>query len=220
MWPADGQPIGQLWKVPAQFPGLSAISFTQPDHIQRWYLHLKSKLISCVVRFWLFKHIMYFYLKMCKIYRVRLQIWTQEIEQRAQQAQKLLNAARHQRLTEEFAPFLAIYYYLSQFIDCPSGDSSIAATVVQRRWLKSPPTDVFFQAVVIVDLATSEQAAQAGADHCALCSISCFQIWRRTRYYKTAKGLCTPEFTIQVPVLELVFMGCILFTPLVPGSWA
>ena len=66
-----------------------------------------------------------------------------------------INAARHQRLTEEFVPFLAIYYYLSQFIDCPTGDSSIAATVVQRRRLKSPPKEVFFQAVVIVDIATS-----------------------------------------------------------------
>ena len=61
-----------------------------------------------------------------------------------------INAARHQRLTEEFVPFLAIYYYLSQFIDCPSSDSSIAATVMQchdwrvlrrkyfsKRWLYS-----------------------------------------------------------------------------------
>ena len=28
----------------------------------------------------------------------------------------------------------------------------------------------------------AQQAAQAGADHWALCSISCVQIWRRTRY--------------------------------------
>ena len=34
-------------------------------------------------------------------------------------AKSTINAARRQRLTEEFAPFLAIYYYLSQFIDCP-----------------------------------------------------------------------------------------------------
>ena len=66
-----------------------------------------------------------------------------------------INAARHQRLTEEFVPFLAIYYYLSQFIDCPSGDSSIAATVVQRRRLKSPPTDRLSLAAFVVDLASS-----------------------------------------------------------------
>ena len=49
-------------------------------------------------------------------------------------AEWTINAARHPCLTdEEFVPFLAIYYYLSQFIDCPSGDSSIAATIVQRR---------------------------------------------------------------------------------------
>ena len=66
-----------------------------------------------------------------------------------------INAARHQRLTEEFVPFLAIYYYLSQFIDCPSGDSSIAATVVQRRQLKSPPTDQLSLAAFEVDLALS-----------------------------------------------------------------
>ena len=66
-----------------------------------------------------------------------------------------INAARRQRLTGEFGPFLAIYYFLSQFIDCPTGDSSIAATVLQRRRLKSPPTEVFFQAVTIVDIATS-----------------------------------------------------------------
>ena len=29
---------------------------------------------------------------------------------------------------------------------------------------------------------SAQQAAQAGADHCALHSISCVQIWRRTRY--------------------------------------
>ena len=51
----------------------------------------------------------------------------------AEVAISTINAARHQRLTEEFVPFLAIYYYLSQFIDCPSSDSSIAATVIQRH---------------------------------------------------------------------------------------
>ena len=59
----------------------------------------------------------------------------------ADNAKSTINAARRQRLMEEFAPFLAIYYYLSQFIDCPLCDSSIPATVVQRWQLKSPPTD-------------------------------------------------------------------------------
>ena len=70
-------------------------------------------------------------------------------------AKSTINAARRQCLMEEFAPFLSIYYYLSQFIDCPSGDSSIAATVVQRRRLKSPPTDRLSLAAFVVDLVLS-----------------------------------------------------------------
>ena len=66
-------------------------------------------------------------------------------------AKSTINTARRQRLTEEFVPFLTIYYNLSQFIDCPTGDSS----VVQRRRLKSPPTEEFSLAAFVVHSAIS-----------------------------------------------------------------
>ena len=71
-------------------------------------------------------------------------------------AKSTINTARRRRLTEEFAPFLTIYYYLSQFIDCPCCDSSIVATVVQCWQLKSPPTDRLSLAAFVVDLALSD----------------------------------------------------------------
>ena len=40
-------------------------------------------------------------------------------------------------------------------IDCPTGDSSIAATVVQRQRLRSPPTAEFSPAAFVVHSATS-----------------------------------------------------------------
>ena len=101
-----------------------------------------------------------------------------------------INAARHQRLTEEFGPFLAIYYYLSQFIDGPSGDSSIAATVEQRQRLKSPRTEEFFQAVVIVDLALSVQVT--------LYSVFHFQYAQGNAFFFSTPQLIQSTTLIQV----------------------
>ena len=97
-------------------------------------------------------------------------------------AKSTINTARRQRLTEEFAPFLTIYYYLSQFIDCPCCDSSIVATVVQCWQLKSPPTDRLSLAAFVVDFVLSGHP------------VSGFEVDRRTEVLMALSLIPTPNY--------------------------
>ena len=67
----------------------------------------------------------------------------------------------HYKCRPTLAPHGRIYpisrnlLLFESIIDCPTGDSSIAATVVQRQRLRSPPTAEFSPAAFVVHSATS-----------------------------------------------------------------